>query len=379
VLHRCAIAGFGPGPAPGDRVRAVRLDARDLSQVLDVVRVVSEAKDRDTFLRSTLEGVVALVPCLVATANEVDPVAGRLTYWMEPASFAVPDRAGELLTELAGEHPLIGHATVTGDGSAWRISDFWSPDMFHASRLYRDLYGPMGIEYQMSATLPAASPVVFGVVVSRADQDFSDRDRDVLNVLRPHLAQAWRNVRNQERLRGLADAVNDAMTGRGWNVIVLWDPPEELTPGALVTLYRFFGRPSRTSPLPPRVERWVASQQAHLVEHEELRLTPPLTALLDGQRIVLRYLPAQGAHPGAIIVDEERRPVRRRDYESLGLSPREAEITELVVLGATNAAIVDQLHVAPGTVKKHLDNIYGKLGVRSRGQLTAFVLHLVDS
>ena len=104
-----------------------------------------------------------------------------------------------------------------------------------------------------------------------------------------------------------------------------------------------------------------------------------MTALLDGQRIVLRYLPAQGAHPGAIIVDEERRPVRRRDYESLGLSPREAEITELVVLGATNAAIVDQLHVAPGTVKKHLDNIYGKLGVRSRGQLTAFVLHLVDS
>jgi DNA-binding CsgD family transcriptional regulator len=357
----------------------VRLDESDLSRVLDVVRVVSEAKERDTFLQSTLEGVAALMPCLVATANEVDPVGGRLTYWMEPASFAVPDDAAELLTELAAEHPLIRHATATGDGSAWRISDFWSQDMFHASRLHRDLYGPMGVEYQMSATLPAAAPVVFGLVVSRADRDFSDRDRDALNVLRPHLAQAWRNFRDQERLRGLVDVANDAVTGRGWNVIVLWDPPDELAPGALVTLYRFFGRPSRTSPLPARVDRWIASQQAHLAEHEELKLIRPLTAQLDGQRIVLRYLPAQGAHPGAIIVDEEPRPARRRDYESLGLSPREAEITELVVLGAGNAAVAAQLHVAQGTVKRHLDNIYAKLGVRSRGQLTAFVLHLVDS
>ena len=362
-----------------DRVRAVRLDEGDLSRVLDVVRVVSEAKERDTFLQSTLEGVADLMPCLVATANEVDPVGGRLTFWKVPASFAVPDDAAELLTELAAEHPLIRHATATGDGSAWRISDFWSQDMFHASRLHRDLYGPMGVEYQMSATLPAAAPVVFGLVVSRADRDFSDRDRDALNVLRPHLAQAWRNFRDQERLRGLVDAANDAVAGRGWNVIVLWDPPDELAPGALVTLYRFFGRPSRTSPLPARVDRWIASQQAHLAEHEELKLIRPLTAQLGGQRIVLRYLPAQGAHPGAIIVDEERQPTRRRDYESLGLSPREAEITELVVLGAGNAAVADQLHVAPGTVKRHLDNIYAKLGVRSRGQLTAFVLHLVDS
>jgi len=360
-------------------MQAVRLEESDLSEVLDIVRALSGTKDRDTFLRSTLEGVVSLIPCLVATANEVDPVAGRLTYWMQPATFAVPENAGELLTKLAGEHPLIRHAASTGDGSARRISDIWSTEVFHASQLYRDLYSPMGVEYQMAATLPAAAPLVFGVVVNRADRDFSDRERDILNVLRPHLAQAWRNVRDQERLRGMADAANDAVTGRGWNVIVLWDHPDELVPGGLVTLYRFFGRPSRASPLPPRVDRWVTSQQAHLVDPTKLALTRPLSAQLDGQRITLRYLPAQGAHPGAIIIDEERRPERRRDYGSLGLSPREAEITELVVLGASNAAIAAQLNVALGTVKKHLDNIYGKLGVRGRGQLTAFVLHLVDS
>ena len=94
---------------------------------------------------------------------------------------------------------------------------------------------------------------------------------------------------------------------------------------------------------------------------------------------MLRYLPAQGAHPGAIIVDEERQPTSDDGLRVTGFEPAGGRDHELVVLGAGNAAVADQLHVAPGTVKRHLDNIYAKLGVRSRGQLTAFVLHLVDS
>ncbi len=39
---------------------------------------------------------------------------------------------------------------------------------------------------------------------------------------------------------------------------------------------------------------------------------------------------------------------------------------DLVAAGASNAAVADALVVSRGTVKKHLDNIYGKLGVRSR-------------
>jgi DNA-binding NarL/FixJ family response regulator len=36
------------------------------------------------------------------------------------------------------------------------------------------------------------------------------------------------------------------------------------------------------------------------------------------------------------------------------------------------------LHVSAGTVKKHLDNIYSKLGVHGRGRLTAFVLDALE-
>jgi DNA-binding CsgD family transcriptional regulator len=48
------------------------------------------------------------------------------------------------------------------------------------------------------------------------------------------------------------------------------------------------------------------------------------------------------------------------------LTTREAEILELVAAGLTNAAIAERLWISPGTVKKHLDNVYEKLGVANR-------------
>jgi DNA-binding CsgD family transcriptional regulator len=48
------------------------------------------------------------------------------------------------------------------------------------------------------------------------------------------------------------------------------------------------------------------------------------------------------------------------------LTTREAEVIELVAAGLTNAAIAERLWISPGTVKKHLDNVYAKLGVANR-------------
>jgi DNA-binding CsgD family transcriptional regulator len=53
------------------------------------------------------------------------------------------------------------------------------------------------------------------------------------------------------------------------------------------------------------------------------------------------------------------------------LTSREREVLDLVAAGATNAAIAEALVVSPGTVKKHLDNVYAKLGVNSRAAATA--------
>jgi LuxR family transcriptional regulator, maltose regulon positive regulatory protein len=50
------------------------------------------------------------------------------------------------------------------------------------------------------------------------------------------------------------------------------------------------------------------------------------------------------------------------------LSEREIEVLRLVAAGLSNSVIAEQLILAPGTVKRHLHNIYGKLGVDDRLQ-----------
>jgi len=53
------------------------------------------------------------------------------------------------------------------------------------------------------------------------------------------------------------------------------------------------------------------------------------------------------------------------------LSERELELLGLITAGLSNSEIAEKLVVTVGTVKWHLNNIYGKLGVRSRTQATA--------
>jgi len=50
------------------------------------------------------------------------------------------------------------------------------------------------------------------------------------------------------------------------------------------------------------------------------------------------------------------------------LSARELEVLGLIDQGLSNPQIAEKLTVAPSTVKTHINNIYGKLGVQSRLQ-----------
>jgi DNA-binding NarL/FixJ family response regulator len=63
--------------------------------------------------------------------------------------------------------------------------------------------------------------------------------------------------------------------------------------------------------------------------------------------------------------EHERRPTERSPGASL-LSDREVEVLRLVADARSNADIAAELHLAVGTVKRHVYNIYRKLGVRSR-------------
>jgi len=53
------------------------------------------------------------------------------------------------------------------------------------------------------------------------------------------------------------------------------------------------------------------------------------------------------------------------------LSERELEVLRLVALGKSNQQIADDLVLATGTIKRHLNNIFGKLNVQNRTECVA--------
>ena len=70
-------------------------------------------------------------------------------------------------------------------------------------------------------------------------------------------------------------------------------------------------------------------------------------------------------------------PARRPDRRD-GLSRRQSEVAQLISEGATNAEIALRLGITTGTVKLHVTAILKSLGLRSRVELTRYVLQSVD-
>jgi DNA-binding NarL/FixJ family response regulator len=50
------------------------------------------------------------------------------------------------------------------------------------------------------------------------------------------------------------------------------------------------------------------------------------------------------------------------------LTERETEIVVLAARGLPNAQIAEELNLSEATVKRHLANVYAKIGVRSRSE-----------
>jgi DNA-binding CsgD family transcriptional regulator len=66
-------------------------------------------------------------------------------------------------------------------------------------------------------------------------------------------------------------------------------------------------------------------------------------------------------------------------HAGVQLTVREREVLAWVAQGKTNSEIAQLLWLAPSTVRKHLENVYAKLGVNTRTGAVARFLGLIDA
>jgi DNA-binding CsgD family transcriptional regulator len=325
------------------------LSGADLRAALEFVRRISNSREPDEFADETLSGLRELIRCDYASYVETNPVAGRAMAFTEPRE-AMLAKAPEILARNLDEHPLVQYYAETGELRALKMSDFLTRRRFLRTRLYGELFGPAETDYLLSAVLPMPPGLVVGFSLHRRSRDFSERDRALLDLLQPHLVQAYERSLLWPvtgALGGGADPGSPLLVVLGRDGTVLWT-----SPGVTPTLERHFGVLDDDGRLPERLGRWV-----------DAGCPGPLVAASDGRRLRVDSI---GGRPAALRLTERETAPPIDGLRRLGLSRREAEVLAHVAQGRANAEIARTLSVSPGTVKRHLENVYEKLGVHSR-------------
>ncbi len=101
-----------------------------------------------------------------------------------------------------------------------------------------------------------------------------------------------------------------------------------------------------------------------------LKQTPP-AELLEAIKDVYAGGSPMSSHIARKIVKSFQHPAAATGTEAAGLSPREAEVLDLLAKGFLYKEIADQMKVSYATVHTHIRHVYEKLHVRSRTEAVA--------
>jgi DNA-binding CsgD family transcriptional regulator len=188
--------------------------------------------------------------------------------------------------------------------SLLKIADFYSARQWHSTGMYTDHYRPQGLEHELQLCLPGGPGPTRGTgrtvrlyFFRGPGPDFSERDRAVLTLLRPHLHQAYVDAerrrrpvpqlttRQQDLLQLVAAGYTNTQIARRLGI------SEGTVRTHLENIYGRLGvssRPPRSSALSPTVWRsrlsagrgWQGSGRSHSrVACSAIRRTPPQGAL----------------------------------------------------------------------------------------------------
>jgi DNA-binding CsgD family transcriptional regulator len=344
-----------------------RLGNADLEGALRFVREAHAESGVDPFPAHVLELLRRLVGSEQAAFFQSDRVHKRLrwcTFTHEDGRFGSGDGEDEpeewdTFWRLQGEHPLCP-AVTAGRFDAMKISDVLRRRQWHRTTLYNDYYCGflLGMEHEMEVGIKSPLDHSKTFVFQSAGRDFTERDRALLNLLAPHFAQLdHASTARRTAALGLIELqASDPDARRG---ILLPDRAgreiDAASERARCLLAAYFPD-AHSIRLPAVLSGWLEYGRARENSPQlDRELAPQLK--LSGPAGILTIERARVGGAEVVVLEESVAPL---------LTAREREVLDLVAEGKRNSDIAQDLWVSPSTVRKHLENIYEKLGVGTR-------------
>jgi DNA-binding CsgD family transcriptional regulator len=217
--------------------------------------------------------------------------------------------------------------------------------------------------------------------------DFTQCDADLLQAVSTPVAVA---LRRAARRPGAGAGVTFDAAAAGVLILDRQDQVVSVNDAARLWLDEFgCANPTKPAQLPMAV--YAVAEAIRARSHTTFSQSSPEPPLLDrhaharvrtgsGRWLTLQASSLAGGEPSdsgniAVVIDAApRSDIAQLLMLAYALTPRERQVLQRVISGASSTAIAAQLQISANTVQDHLKSGFAKVGVRSRGQLVAHVL-----
>jgi|GEM_PF-7115418 len=347
-----------------------QLSHADYAAVLEAVREIHAHGNLQTFPYRIMRVLAKLVAADSMAYEELNPALNQMI------GFCIPDEARPMkLLKMFQEVYLPTHPTFQGYVrqkviEPRSLADYLPRSQFVNSGLYKDYYKPAGVEDQLAVYLPAPDPILIAVAFNRTRWRFSEREKAMLDLVKPHLMQAYWNSKivtdlaNSKVAAGSMKAGNLGLLSVGEKCEIRW-----CTTFASIALAECFPDWKRNpAKLPEKLAAFVRAHRAALAGNpDELAHTLRVPGA-DGRNVAMQFIrgPATAEYLIAI----------KREYSepaevTVNLSPRQAQVLDRLLAGQSVKQIASALSLRLLTVQTYVRDLYRRMGVSGRGELMA--------
>ena len=358
-----------------------RLRHRDVTVFSHALKTLYADGRAETLPKRVLGTLRALFSCDFASFSLLDLRRGRWHVGMlEPAVREWPGM--DVYQRHLRDDPVAVHIMRTRTREALKMSDFYGLRDYRSSRLYAEMFRPVGCDRRLGFAVQNSKPVTLAVTLNRQGRDFREEERTLLNLLRDHLLQA-NTLAQTQRLASVVRLETQAPGRETFGVglveldargLVAW-----LSARAETLLQTYFSNAARRvsfGRLPDELERQI---KHHTAPGDTLLLHPPTRiwyqAKPDGRKLKVR-LAGEGVDGSRqLLLEEEADALTSAASlaDALGLTARQGEVLHWLAEGLTNWEISQALGNREATVSKHLERVFAKLGVTNRAAAVRIV------